>query len=93
MNAHVIPNMETQLVLKGYSKSTIKTYLGEMNSFLALIKNHDADNFDAERIKAYLFYCHTVLMLTEAAIHSKINALKFYYEQVLKREKMFIDIP
>lgn len=93
MNAHVIPNMKTQLVLKGYSKSTIKTYLGEMNSFLALIKNHDADNFDAERIKAYLFYCHTVLMLTEATIHSRMNALKFYYEQVLKKEKIFIDIP
>jgi integrase/recombinase XerD len=32
-------------------------------------------------------------MLTEATIQSRINALKFYYEQVLKREKIFIDIP
>lgn len=93
MNEHVIENMKTALVLKGYSKSTIKTYLGEISAFLALIKNRDADTFDTKRIKAYLFYCHTVLMLTEATIHSRINALKFYYEQVLKREKIFFDIP
>lgn len=93
MNEDVIRAMKAQLVLKGYSKSTIKTYLGEMNSFLTLIKNHDANSFDAERIKAYIFYCHTVLMLSEASIHSRINALKFYYEQVLHREKVFIHIP
>ncbi|MES2652705.1 MAG: tyrosine-type recombinase/integrase [Bacteroidota bacterium] len=85
--------MRIQLVLKGYSPTTIKTYLGEMDSFLALIKTHNADSFDHERIKAYLFYCHTVLMLTEATLHSKMNALKFYYEQVLKKEKIFINIP
>lgn len=93
MNEHVIRNMKTQLVLKGYSERTIKTYLGEMNSFLSLIKMHHADDFDAERIKAYLFYCHTVLMLSEATIHSRMNALKFYYEQVIKKEKIFFDIP
>ncbi len=93
MNEHVITNMKTQLVLKGYSQSTIKTYLGEMNSFLSTIKSHDADDFDADRIKAYLCYCHTVLMISEATIHSRMNALKFYYEQVIKRDKIFFDIP
>jgi integrase/recombinase XerD len=93
VNEHVIESMTEELVLRGYSKSTIKTYAGEMNAFLNLIKQHDADSFDAKRIKAYLFYCHSVLMLTEATIHSRINALKFYYEQVLKRDKIFFDIP
>jgi len=93
VNEHVLTSMKTQLVLKGYSKSTIKTYLGEISAFLGVIKNHDADSFDSDRIRAYLFYCHTVLMLSEATIHSRINALKFYYEQVLKREKIFIAIP
>lgn len=32
-------------------------------------------------------------MLTEATIHSRMNALKFYYEQVLKKDKIFFDIP
>ncbi len=93
MNEDIISRMEEKLVLKGYSKSTIRTYLGEMNAFLNLIKNQNADDFDTERIKAYLIYCHKVLLLTEATIHSRMNALKFYYEQVLKREKFFIEIP
>jgi site-specific recombinase XerD len=33
------------------------------------------------------------LKLSENTLHSRINALKFYYEQVLKREKFFWDIP
>lgn len=93
MNETVIPRMEQILVLKGYSKNTIRTYLGEMNAFLQIIKKRNADDFDTERIKAYLLYCHKVLMLTEASVHSRMNALKFYYEQVLKRLKFFIDIP
>lgn len=31
--------------------------------------------------------------MKENTLHSRINALKFFYEQVLKREKFFLDIP
>src|SRR3954447_2250555 len=31
--------------------------------------------------------------LKENSVHSRMNALKFYYEQVLHKEKMFFDIP
>jgi len=34
-------------------------------------------------------YCAEKLKLSENTLHSKINALKFYYEQVLGREKFF----
>lgn len=56
MNEHVITTMRTELVLKGYSMRTIKTYLGEMSAFLSLIKTRNADDFDAGRIKAYLLF-------------------------------------
>ena len=93
MNEHVIIAMEQELILKGYSNKTISTYLNEMKSFLKLIKHHDADSFDEEKLRAYFLYCHRVLLLSEATIHSKINALKFYYEQVLKRKKLFLQLP
>jgi len=38
-------------------------------------------------------YCHTTLKLSENTLHSRINALKFYYEQVLHKEKFFWEIP
>ncbi len=82
-----------ELVLKGYSPSTIKTYTGEFMSFLQIIKGVPATEFSPERLKDYLYYCATELKLSESTLHSKINALKFYYEQVLGREKFFWDVP
>jgi integrase/recombinase XerD len=93
VNAGVIAAMQQHLILKAYSPSTIKTYLNEMNQFLAAIKNTEANTFDTDRIKKYLHYCHTTLKLSEATLHSRMNALKFYFEQVLKKEKLFWEIP
>ncbi|WP_276503347.1 tyrosine-type recombinase/integrase [Terrimonas pollutisoli] len=93
VNRHVLSSMEQILVLKSYSSSTKKTYLNEMAVFLKTIKHHPADIFNTGRIKDYLQYCADKLKLTENTLHSRMNALKFYYEQVLKREKFFWDIP
>ena len=93
VNAHVIPAMNQHLKLKAYSSSTIKTYLGEMTQLLSLIQNIPADELTPEHLKRYLVYCYEKLMLTENTLHSRINAMKFYYEQVLGREKFFWEIP
>jgi integrase/recombinase XerD len=93
VNQQVLPAMKQQLVLKAYSASTIATYTGEMGAFLATIKNNAADGFTAQRLKDYLQYCFETLKLSENTIHSRMNALKFYYEQVLGREKLFWEIP
>jgi site-specific recombinase XerD len=93
VNAHVIPALEQQLKLKGYSASTKKTYVNEVGVFLRTIQHHQADTFGIPRIRDYLQYCAEKLGLTENTLHSRMNALKFYYEQVLKREKFFWDIP
>jgi site-specific recombinase XerD len=38
-------------------------------------------------------YCINNLKVSESLIHSRLNAIKFYFEQVLHRENFFIDIP
>jgi integrase/recombinase XerD len=93
LNKHVLPAMKQQLVLKAYSPSTIKTYLNEMGVFIKAIKQHPAEEFTTARLKNYLQYCHETLKLTENTLHSRMNALKFYYEQVLKKEKFFWEVP
>ena len=92
-NAQIMPIFTQHLQLKGYSKSTIKTYTNEMVQFLSILKGVSANELSAQRIKDYLQYCHQTLKLSEATLHSRINALKFYYEQVLKNEKIFWNIP
>jgi len=93
VNAHIIPRLEQHLRLKGYSLSTIRTYSNEIAVFLRAIKQHSADAFTVQRLKDYFQYCSRHLKLTENTLHSRINALKFYYEQVLKRDRFFWDIP
>jgi integrase/recombinase XerD len=51
------------------------------------------DELDAERLRSYFLYCINVLKLSENTLHSRINAIKFYFEQVLRREKFFFEIP
>lgn len=80
-------------MLKGYSPATLKTYESEFSQFLQTIKGVSARDFTVKRLKDYFYYCHTTLKLSEATLHSKMNALKFYYEQVLKREHFFWEIP
>lgn len=93
VNAHVLPALEQQLLLKAYSGSTIKTYTGEMSRLLQLLQHKAADHLTAVDIKRYLLYCYQKLQLSENTLHSRMNALKFYYEQVLGNEKIFWEIP
>ncbi len=93
VNVHIIPAMHQHLKLKAYSPSTIKTYLNEMSQLLTILKDIPADQLTPEHLKRYLVFCFEKLNLKENTLHSRMNAMKFYYEQVLKREKFFWEIP
>ncbi len=92
-NRLTFENFCNMLVLKGYSPNTIRTYSVEFAQFLSLIKHNKAEELSTDKIKSYLLYCVKKLKLTENYLHSRINALKFYYEKVLHRENFFLDIP
>ena len=64
-----------------------------MSQLLQRINNIPADGLTPEHLRRYLVYCYEKLKLTENTLHSRINAMKFYYEQVLRREKFFWEIP
>jgi site-specific recombinase XerD len=92
-NKEALLKFQQTLALKSYSPSTIRTYTNEFVQFLQTIKEKPANEFTTARIKDYMQYCAEKLKLSENTLHSKINALKFYYEQVLGREKFFWEIP
>ena len=92
-NTDALQQLNQHLALKAYSKSTIRTYDNEFRQFLHTIKDKPASSFNVPRLKDYFQYCFNTLHLSEATLHSRINALKFYYEQVLGREKFFWEIP
>ncbi|WP_443938385.1 tyrosine-type recombinase/integrase [Pedobacter sp. MW01-1-1] len=89
---HFIRFRET-LQLKMYSKNTLQIYCAALGHFLADLKNVDAESLSQERVRSYFIYCVHVLKLNENYLHSRINAVKFFYEKVLHREGFFLDIP
>jgi len=91
VNQVALKRMHETLLLKGYSPNTIRTYCVEFSQLLYLLKDKQVDTLTPERLRSYLLYCTTKLKLSENIIHSRINAIKFYFEQVLHREKVFFE--
>lgn len=81
------------LQLKAYSPNTIRTYRNEFVQLLILLKENAVEDLTPDRLRSYFLYCINELKLSENTMHSRINAIKFYFEQVLKREKFFFEIP
>jgi integrase/recombinase XerD len=92
-NLQLLQRTVEHMQLKANSQSTIRTYKNEIALFLQTIKNNKADALTTEDVRRYIHYCINTLKLTENTIHSRLNALKFMYEQVLGREKFFVEIP
>ena len=81
------------LELKAYSPSTIRCYRNEFAQLLYILKEKPVDDLSTARLHDYFLYCTNTLKLSENTLHSRIKAVKFYYEQVLYRERMFFEIP
>ena len=82
-----------QLKLKSYSSSTIRTYRNEFLQLLQLLKNIPINKLTPAELRRYMVYAMEKEGISENTAHSRLNALKFYFEQVLKKEKFFWEIP
>ncbi len=92
-NLNALAAFVQQLKLKSYSPSTIKTYRNEFCQLLQTIKNKHVDTLTSNELKRYMVYAMEKERISENTAHSRLNALKFYFEQVLKKEKFFWEIP
>jgi len=81
------------LQLKAYSESTVKTYRNEFAQLLYVLKNVPVNTLDSTKLRSYFLYCTNTLKLSENTLHSRMNAIKFYFEQVLHHETLFFEIP
>ncbi|MDQ6845195.1 MAG: tyrosine-type recombinase/integrase [Bacteroidota bacterium] len=92
-NNVALQKFKQQLILQGYAESTMRTYTQEFMQLLQILGSLPASELSVQRLRDYLQYCYETLKLSESTLHSRINSLKFYYEQVLKKEKFFWEIP
>lgn len=93
VNKPCLQQMEQLLILKNYSRSTCKTYLTEFAQLLYVLKNMPVQEMDYERLKKYFAWCITAQKISANQLHSRINAIKFYFEFILKRNRFTYEIP
>jgi site-specific recombinase XerD len=92
-NLEALEKFIQRLKLKAYSPSTIRTYRNEFLRLLQLLKNKHVNDLKPDDLRRYMVYAMDKEGINENTAHSRLNALKFYFEQVLGKEKFFWEIP
>lgn len=85
---HPLQFLAQELVVRGYSRKTIKNYLSCNQDFLRFI-GKSARSVTLDDIKRYLTVLRVHEGYTNTSLNNVISALRFYYETVLKR-RMFV---
>ena len=85
--------MVERLQLAGSPQTTIKTYKNEFRKLLQVLNNKAVDTLTSEEIRRYMLFCLNELQLSAGGLNSRLNAIKYYFEKVLHRERFFVDLP
>lgn len=98
-----VPDIDTQnklrevnekIKLKGYSLKTASNYCLHLKEyFLVISKKYVPEKVNKEIIEKYLLWRLNKKECSESDLNGHINAIKFYYEQVLNKERMLFDLP
>lgn len=77
---------------KRYSKSTIDTYTNYFRDFVRHFQDKVLDDISVEKINSYLLELIRKHDISHSQQNQRINAIKFYYEKVLGRKKIYSQI-
>ncbi len=84
--------MEQKLKLRGYSPNTLRTYLHMFKEFLKFYGQYNSIDLTEIEIRNYLIYLIEQKKLSRSAQNQSINAIKFFYEKVMKQERKVYDL-
>ncbi len=77
---------------KRYAKSTISTYTTYFRQFVDYFSGQSLEEVSVEQINDYLLKLIRKESMSPSKQNQYINAIKFYYEKVLGREKEYYDL-
>ncbi|MEA3287772.1 MAG: site-specific tyrosine recombinase/integron integrase [Candidatus Marinimicrobia bacterium] len=86
------PGYLETLVRRRYSDSTIKTYCSYFGDFQRAFQNRRIEHLHPTDINGYLLDLIKRKQISSSQQNQRINAIKFYYEKVLGREKQYYKI-
>lgn len=79
--------MQQQLNIKGYSDNTKRTYQQHFKEFLFFYNSTSVLDISEQEIVNFMLYLVERKKVSRSAQGQAINAIKFFYERVLKQER------
>lgn len=86
-HATALKLMAQKLSMRGYSSNTAKTYIEQFKLFLRFYSKYHPEELDEPEITNYLLYLIQKKKISKSTQNQAINAIKFYYEKVLKQDR------
>jgi len=91
-HSEALLDLEKTLVIKRYGSSTIKTYKRMFTLFLGKFASRDLHQITKYEIEGFIYELIQKNGISESMQNQIINAIKAYYEHVLKQPREFYDI-
>ena len=88
-----IHQLEEKIILLQYSRFTLTSYRNHLIGVFLFFKNILPEKLTSKDIQNYILHKIKFKKISESTQNSIINAVKAYWEKVLKRPKEKIDIP
>lgn len=88
----ILKNYKELLVQKRYSDNTQKIYCNYFKDFSLNFKNELLEKLTISQINAYILNLIQSKNISISQQNQRINAIKFYYEKVLGREKQYYEL-
>ncbi|MEJ2627663.1 MAG: phage integrase N-terminal SAM-like domain-containing protein [bacterium] len=88
----VLKKYKSLLIQKRYSDNTIKIYCNYFKDFALYFREKQLETVTANQINQYILELIKVRNISISQQNQRINAIKFYYEKILGREKQYYDL-
>jgi len=75
-----------------YSDNTKSIYIKYFRDFVRYFSSRNLEEIKVQEINEYILWLIKKKNISSSQQNQHINAIKFYYEKVLGREKMYVDI-
>jgi len=85
----ILEQYRNRLIQRRYSQNTIEIYCNYFKDFSNYFKNYDLQNINPEQINTYILDLIKTKNISISQQNQRINAIKFYYEKILRREKQY----
>lgn len=85
-NNKALEAMVRTMKRKKYSDNTIRIYRMELLQLMYLLGQTNINKLTTKQISSYLLYCIEELGVKDHQMHLRVNAIKFYFQEVVKKD-------